>query len=386
MSLPVRSLLAGFLAVPLLAAGQTPSHADRVTLTIARGGTLFSALLHAGVERQSAATAVAALEDLFDPRQIRAGDRVQLELEDGGGARRLRSLHLATGERQDLTVSAGSDGKFATAHGAKGRRWSLLVQERSGSVAGSLREALAAAGVPETVSDQALAAFTADPDLPAEPDPESRFRVVYEATEGQGAADSARLRYASLHSGGAEHRVYRYAMHGGEVAFVAATGRGLVPLHLEDPVPNPRSPRPGAGASTRSSAWPSSTGRRVDFGAALGTPVHAAATGTITSIGWRGNYGRQIRLCHSSRLETTYAHLSRFARHLHPGSRVRRGQTIGYVGASGMATGPHLYFEVWIDGEQVDPTHNPALPIQLTGASLSQFQAYTDRIASSVTR
>lgn len=385
MSLPVRSLLAGFLAVPLLAAGQTPSHADRVTLTIARGGTLFSALLHAGVERQSAATAVAALEDLFDPRQIRAGDRVQLELEDGGGARRLRSLHLATGERQDLTVSAGSDGKFATAHGAKGRRWSLLVQERSGSVAGSLREALAAAGVPETVSDQALAAFTADPDLPAEPDPESRFRVVYEATEGQGAADSARLRYASLHSGGTEHRVYRYAMRGGEVAFMTPTGRGLVPLHLEDPVPNAAITSPW-GWRIHPVLGVAKFHRGVDFGAALGTPVLAAANGTITSIGWRGNYGRQIRLCHSSRLETTYAHLSRFARHLHPGSRVRRGQTIGYVGASGMATGPHLYFEVWIDGEQVDPTHNPALPIQLSGASLSQFQTYTDRIASSVTR
>ncbi len=384
MSLLIRSVLAGLLAAPLFAAGQTPSQPDRVTLTIERGGTLFSALLRAGVERQSAATICAALEDLFDPREIRAGDRVQLELEDGGGARRLRSLRLATGRHQDLTITADSDGRFAATPGAKRQRASL-VHERSGSAAGSLREALAAAGLPKTVSEEALAAFAADPDLPAEPGPDSRFSVVYEATEGRGAADSARLRYASLHSSGTEHRVYRYALRGGEVAFVAPTGRGLVPLHLEDPVPNTAITSPW-GWRIHPVLGVAKFHRGVDFGAALGTPVRAAAAGTIASIGWRGNSGRQIRLRHSRRLETTYAHLSRFARHLQPGSRVRRGQIIGYVGASGMATGPHLYFEVLVDGEQIDPTHNPGLPVQLTGANLSQFQAYADRVASSVSR
>src|SRR4029077_17461407 len=100
------------------------------------------------------------------------------------------------------------------------QRWSLLVHERSGSAAGGLREALAAAGLPQTVSDEALPASAADPHLPAEPDPYSRFSVVYEATEGRSPADSARLRFASLHSGGTEHRVYRYALRGGGVAFV----------------------------------------------------------------------------------------------------------------------------------------------------------------------
>jgi murein DD-endopeptidase MepM/ murein hydrolase activator NlpD len=174
-------------------------------------------------------------------------------------------------------------------------------------------------------------------------------------------------------------------LRGGEVAFVAPTGRGLVPLHLEDPVPNAAITSPWGWRIHPVLGVPKFH-RGVDFGAALGTPVRAAAAGTIASIGWRGNCGRQIRLRHSSRLETTYAHLSRFARHLHPGSRVRRGQTIGYVGASGMATGPHLYFEVLVDGEQIDPAHNPGLPIQLTGANLSQFQAYADRVASSVSR
>jgi murein DD-endopeptidase MepM/ murein hydrolase activator NlpD len=203
--------------------------------------------------------------------------------------------------------------------------------------------------------------------------------------EGPGIdADAARLRYASLRSDGTEHRIYRYAMNGGDVAFIEASGRGVVPLRLEQPVS-------GAGIT---SPWGwrvhpvlgvRKFHRGVDFGVPTGTPVHAAADGVLERIGWRGNYGRYIRLRHSDRVETAYAHLSRFAKGLRPGRHVRRGQVIAYVGASGLATGPHLYFEVLIDRQQVNPQQQGlAVPIQLAGNSLTRFQDYLEKVAAAV--
>lgn len=93
--------------------------------------------------------------------------------------------------------------------------------------------------------------------------------------------------------------------------------------------------------------------RGVDFAAGWGTPVRAAADGQVVTAGWRGGYGRQVRLDHGQALATSYSHLSAMV--VAPGSRVTRGQVIGYVGASGLATGPHLHFEMTRAGRHVDP-------------------------------
>jgi murein DD-endopeptidase MepM/ murein hydrolase activator NlpD len=100
----------------------------------------------------------------------------------------------------------------------------------------------------------------------------------------------------------------------------------------------------------------------VDFGAPKGTPVLAAAGGVIADIGRRGNYGEYIRVRHGGHVQTAYAHLSGFAHGLHVGSTVARGQVIGYVGRSGLATGPHLYYEVIVDGQRLDPLKIAAMP------------------------
>lgn len=93
----------------------------------------------------------------------------------------------------------------------------------------------------------------------------------------------------------------------------------------------------------------------IDFAAPLGTPVYATADGVVEAMEWRGNYGRQVVLRHDRGLESRYAHLSGYEMGLTRGARVAQGQVIGYVGASGMATGPHLDFELRVGGQPVDP-------------------------------
>ena len=88
--------------------------------------------------------------------------------------------------------------------------------------------------------------------------------------------------------------------------------------------------------------------RGIDFGASRGSPILAAADGQVTRAGWAGGYGRQVRIAHGGGLATSYSHMSQIV--AEPGSFVRQGQLIGYVGSSGLSTGPHLHYEVYRGG------------------------------------
>jgi murein DD-endopeptidase MepM/ murein hydrolase activator NlpD len=118
----------------------------------------------------------------------------------------------------------------------------------------------------------------------------------------------------------------------------------------------------------------------VDYEANTGTPILAAADGTVEDVRRLGNYGLYIRLSHSEGVETTYGHMSQFAQGLKAGDPVKAGEVIGYAGRSGLASGPHLYFEVFVEGKRVDP--EPMVsdqPQRLNGTDLAQFETLKQR-------
>jgi murein DD-endopeptidase MepM/ murein hydrolase activator NlpD len=113
----------------------------------------------------------------------------------------------------------------------------------------------------------------------------------------------------------------------------------------------------------------------LDLAAAAGTPIVAAADGRVVSAGWSRGYGQAVEIAHADRVDTKYGHMSRIA--AYPGEIVRRGEIIGYVGSTGLSTGPHLHFEVLKNGRPVDPASVKAIhggPGQLEGAKLARFQ------------
>lgn len=113
-----------------------------------------------------------------------------------------------------------------------------------------------------------------------------------------------------------------------------------------------------------------------DYAAPIGTPVHAAADGRVDFEGRRGGYGNALVLSHSNHVSTLYGHLSRFASGVRPGYRVRQGQVIGYVGMSGLATGPHLHYEYLSNGVHLNPqTVHLAGAQRLEGPALADFAA-----------
>jgi murein DD-endopeptidase MepM/ murein hydrolase activator NlpD len=119
----------------------------------------------------------------------------------------------------------------------------------------------------------------------------------------------------------------------------------------------------------------------IDFAAPRGTPIRAAGDGIVKYAAWRGGYGRAIIIKHDNGYETLYAHQTRFARGIRKGVRVRQGQVIGYVGATGRVTGPHLHYEVRKNGKRINPLRvRTAHRIRLKGKELASFRAYRGKI------
>jgi murein DD-endopeptidase MepM/ murein hydrolase activator NlpD len=118
----------------------------------------------------------------------------------------------------------------------------------------------------------------------------------------------------------------------------------------------------------------------VDFAAESGTPIHAAAAGTVTGARPNGGYGNWIEINHDDGLKTVYGHLSTFAADLAEGAWVERGQFIGFVGTTGRSTGPHLHFELHHNGSPANPVVHPAIRrLQMRGGDLARFRRLVAR-------
>ena len=119
----------------------------------------------------------------------------------------------------------------------------------------------------------------------------------------------------------------------------------------------------------------------VDWAAPIGTPIIAAGNGVVEKAGWAGGYGKQIIIRHANGYETSYNHQSAFAKGIEPGVRVRQGQVIGYLGQTGLSTGPHLHYELIVNGTKVDPMR-VRLPVGkvLKGDDLVAFKRERERI------
>jgi murein DD-endopeptidase MepM/ murein hydrolase activator NlpD len=113
----------------------------------------------------------------------------------------------------------------------------------------------------------------------------------------------------------------------------------------------------------------------VDLMAAVGTPVYAAGDGIVVGAAPNGGYGNWIEIEHAGKLTTVYGHLSAFAPGIVPGTKVNQGELIGFTGSTGRSTGPHLHFEIRVNGRPTNPIGNPALKhAQLRGADLVRFR------------
>jgi murein DD-endopeptidase MepM/ murein hydrolase activator NlpD len=176
-----------------------------------------------------------------------------------------------------------------------------------------------------------------------------------EMFEGQTADGATHLLYASIGEGKAKRSYWWFMPLDQPEGWFDETGKRLGGTVLGEPKPGARISSPFGTRRYYGRATGTGFHDGIDFESHMGEPIYAAADGVINHEGWYYQYGRTVKITHADNLETLYGHMSRFETSLAVGSRVKRGDVIGYVGSTGRSTGPHLHFSVIINGTFVDP-------------------------------
>ncbi len=365
-------------AIPVLAPDpETPADGEgrdggRILLTVAVGDTL-SALLHkAGIEAADIAAATAALRPHLPPRALRPGQDLAIETELAEPAR-LVSLELALDPLRRLRLERHDDGTFRGAIETLPAVRHLVRAD--GEIRASLYADLRAAGLSSAAILSLIRALSHTVDLQRDLRAGNRFTVLFErfrSPDGTLLQEGGAL-FFDLALADRRVRLWRYTRADGTTDWFDEHGQSLRRALLRTPLDGARITS-AFGPRTHPILGFDRHHRGVDFAAPAGTPVFAAGDGTVTFAGWRGDYGRTVMIRHAGGYDTLYAHL--FAITVRPGARVRQGQVIGRVGSTGLATGPHLHFEVHRNRVAIDPRTIRHLPGQrLEGVELARFHA-----------
>jgi murein DD-endopeptidase MepM/ murein hydrolase activator NlpD len=282
-------------------------------------------------------------------RQLVPGKTLQAE---SGGEGELLALRYFTSAATLLEVLRTDDGFTARSRAISE---SPRIVYKTGVVRSSLFAATDAAAIPDAVAMQIARVFATDIDFHSDLRKGDRFAVSYEMIYEAGELVApGRILAAEFVNDGRAYRAVLFHDDEGKDAYYSLDGSSRAKAFLRSPVEFSRvSSGFGARQHPIFNTWRAHTG--VDFAAPQGTRVLAAADGFVLSAGQRGGYGNAVEIRHGGGIVTLYGHLSGFASGVRTGARVRQGEPIGYVGATGWATGPHLHYEFKLGGMHQDP-------------------------------
>lgn len=282
-------------------------------------------------------------------RQLVPGRTLQAETSPEG---ELLALRYFVNSASLLEVTRGAEGLRARQRviGEAPR-----IVYKTAAIRSSLFAATDAAGIPDAVAMQIARVFATDIDFHSDLRRGDRFSVIYEMVYEAGElVGPGRILAAQFVNDGRVYHAVLFRDDEGNEGYYSLDGSNRAKAFLRSPV---EFSRVSSGFGTRFHPifknWRAHTG--VDFAAPKGTRVLATADGHVVSAGWHGGYGNAVEIRHGSGITTLYGHLSAFASGIRAGARVQQGQAIGYVGATGYATGPHLHYEFRIAGVFQDP-------------------------------
>lgn len=357
-----------------------PPERPRIELTarLREVDSFNGALRRAGVSMADVANVALLVAGQSNARALKPGTTFDIVLgrrTDKSQPRPLESLAFRAAFDLRLEVNRNDAGDLVVT------RDEIAVDDTplviGGDVGGSLYRSARAFGLPSRVVASYIKAISPKVNFQNDVRSSDSFQMIVEHRRAEtGETETGNLIYAKL-DGRKDIELLRWT-HGGKEKFFLSDGTSAVDGMI-------RSPIAGAGLS-------SGFGMRfhpllhrtrmhsgVDYGARTGTPIMSTAPGRVIFAGRQGGYGNQVQVRHNNGIVTTYSHMSKFA--ARTGQTVAAGQVIGYVGSTGLSTGPHLHYEVHVAGRAVNP-RSAKLPIQeqLAGAELQRFKAELDRM------
>jgi len=402
---PVFGALAGFLFILLFIGGAGQNARARMTVPheewlnaeihpaiastfrihreqLRAGDHAVAALERLGFSKSESHRMVATANSTYQLKNIRAGQIFKRVDSDQGidfyynvDAEKRLHLHQKPG-RTDWQASL------------EARKIFTRQRISSGTIEGSLFGAAERAGMDQRTTMNLVDIFAWDIDFARDMRSGDTFKVIYEERyDDNGKTLESSILAAQFVNQGRTYQAVRYEQADGKSSYFTPDGKSMRKAYLKAPVKFTRISSRFHLKRKHPILGYTRAHRGVDYAAPSGTPIHAIGDGYIAFKGWKGGYGRFILIRHSNRQHSTaYAHMRRYARGIKKGVHVKQGQVIGYVGMSGLATGPHLHFEFRVHNRAVNPLtvkHPPADPVakserprflQQTAPLISQLQ------------
>lgn len=365
--------LASFYKIP------SKEEGGPVEIKIESGQTVAGQLQELGVPAPDAYEIVEALGEHFDPRRVRPGQSFEVEYTnnrdtDGVTFKNISKMTMPLSPAKQIVVYKENE-----AFKAKEIEKSVTTSISAGraTVKYSLYGSAAKANIPDEVIANMIKIFSWNVDFQRDIRSGDEIEILYETKIMD---DGTRIGYgdilfARLVTGGRDLSLYRHKMKNGHIDYFDPEGNSIKRTLMKTPIDGARMSS-GYGMRRHPVLGYNKMHKGVDFAAPRGTPIYAAGDGVIESAGRKGSYGNYIRIKHNSKLKTAYAHLHRISKGIRPGVRVKQGQVIGTVGTTGRSTGPHLHYEVLLNGKHANPRGvNVPTGETLNGTELERFKA-----------
>jgi murein DD-endopeptidase MepM/ murein hydrolase activator NlpD len=324
---------------------------------VERGDTIGSLLARADVVDPEALEFMRSNPEARALYQLKPGKSVQVATDDDG---QLRALRFLAGNGELLSIKR--EGERLVAQQVTPPDDTRLTL-RAGEIESSLFAAADDAGLPDSVTLALADIFGGQIDFYHDLRRGDRFAVLYETKYVDGEpVGTGRVLAAEFDNGGRTLKAFLWRAPDGTESYYNERGQNSRNAFLRTPLQFSRITSGFTLARLHPILHHMRAHKGTDFAAPIGTPIRATADGVVTFVGQQTGYGNVIMLKHDGRYSTVYAHLSRFAPETRQGAHVHQGDTIGFVGQTGWATGPHLHYELRVDGEPRDPM-TVALPM-----------------------
>lgn len=358
------------------AASVPVSRPDRIG-RLASGQTLGAIFAELGLDGSESHQAALAASRYVDLRQLRPGAEYAAYYDEQEA---LGRFELAVGGKGRLELERTGLGWQPTFRTFERQ---VRVASVRGTVEGAFESAVVRAGAAGELAYAIADALQWDLDFNRDLRNGDRFAALYEEVwlegERHGLGDLLAISYEGA---GRRLEVYRFGEPGG---FYDAEGRPLTKMFLRSPLPYSRVTSRFSNRRFHPVLKTFRPHYGVDYGAPTGTPVRVTASGTVVSAGWDGGGGKTVKVRHPNGYLTAYLHLSKVATGIRAGARVAQGDVVGYVGATGLATAPHLDYRVQRDGRWIDPLTIKSVPGEpLSKLALAEFHATRDQMRASL--
>ena len=355
------------------------------TVKVGRGDTLMSLILKVGGEASMAKSIVEAMEPSFGAKDLKPGQQIRFNLIPApSDTEEMEPLRVSVFDSKDnhiATVARNVEGEFAVTNEA-GLVDAAKIQgpQRATLYTSFYHAALNQRLSPDTIL-KLLRVHSYDVDFKRRVSPGDSFDVFFDVpADSENRDELGEMLYTSMTIDGSARSFWRFRTPDGIIDYYDEHGNSAKKFLMRNPV---RGGRYTSGYGTRRHPLLRVTRMHtgVDWAAPSGTPIVAAADGTVERVGRQGGYGNYIRIRHANGFTTAYGHLSRYADGLEPSISVKQGQVIGYVGSTGFSTGPHCHYEIMVNNKFVNPmTIQVPRGLQLTGKQIAAFNKERKRI------